>query len=210
MHFMIVDDHLLFTEGLDSLIQRIYPNSIVQRAENATEAMQAISASSTSPDIILLDLNLPGVNGLTLTRKLQNSSVWSPVIIISASESITDARLALEHGALGYLPKSTNLNTLKTAIEQVMQGKRYLPLGWAELIDQNDQEQSPKTFNLTPRQNEILHLMAQGLTNKTIASRLEISENTIKGHLRETFRILQVTNRTSCLNQASRLGLLRE
>ena len=129
-------------------------------------------------------------------------------MMISASESLADARQALDHGALGFLPKSSDPAVLIKAIRRVLAGNIYLPDGWQELI--NSQKQEHPQVRLTPRQHEILHLLAQGLSNKVIASELDVSENTIKGHLRDVFRLFRVTNRTACLNEVRRLGLLTE
>jgi len=208
MHYLIIDDHLLFAEGLAGLIERSLAPCHTSQVRSAEEAEQILSRMDEQPDLILMDLNLPGVSGLTLIRRLQQMSVLSPVIMISASESLADARKALEHGALGYLPKSSPPAVLINAVQTVLDGGTYLPEGWQELMD--SQKQALPEIRLTPRQQEILHLLAQGMSNKVIASELDISENTIKGHLRDVFRLFRVTNRTACLNAVRRLGLLPE
>ena len=123
MHYLIVDDHLLFAGGLAL-------NRNTQRMERVDD----------QPDLILMDLNLPGISGLTLIRRLQQMSVFSPVMMISASESLADAGKALEHGALGYLPKSSPPEVLIKAIQDVLNGGTYLPEGWQELIESQKQE----------------------------------------------------------------------
>lgn len=208
MHYLIIDDHLLFAGGLAGLLEQTDAGCQTTQARSAEEAEQALARMPEQPDLILMDLNLPGVNGLTLIRRLQQASVWSPVMMISASESLADARSALDHGALGYLPKSSPPDVLLYAIRQVLNGDIYLPQGWQALID--SQRRELPEIRLTPRQQEILHLLAQGLSNKVIASELDITENTIKGHLRDVFRLFRVTNRTACLNEVRRLGLLPE
>ena len=210
MRILVVDDHRLFADGVSWLIVQHYPAGTVLQARDAAEAHALFNAGETV-DLILLDLNLPGVNGLTLLRQLQERGVWSPVLVVSASESRHDARLALEHGAMGYLPKSTSGQGLQEAIEAVRRGDIHLPDGWARLL-------TPKPAaghgggglpaTLTTRQLEVLHLAAQGCANKVIADQLQLAENTVKGHLREIFRLLRVNNRTSCINEAARLGLL--
>jgi len=208
MHYLIIDDHLLFAGGLAGLLEQSLAPCQTTQVRSAEEAEKTLAQMSEQPDLILMDLNLPGVSGLTLIRRLQQLSVWSPVIMISASDSLADARAALEHGALGYLPKSSPPDVLLSAIQQVLEGGTYLPDGWQALID--SQKQDLPEIRLTPRQQEILHLLAQGMSNKVIASELDISENTIKGHLRDVFRLFRVTNRTACLNEVRRLGLLTE
>ncbi|WP_300425690.1 response regulator transcription factor [Thalassolituus sp.] len=208
MHYLIIDDHLLFAGGLAGLLEQSLAPCTTTQVRSAEEAERFLAQMSEQPDLILMDLNLPGVSGLTLIRRLQQLSVWSPVMMISASESLADARQALDHGALGFLPKSSDPAVLIKAIRRVLAGNIYLPDGWQELI--NSQKQEHPQVRLTPRQHEILHLLAQGLSNKVIASELDVSENTIKGHLRDVFRLFRVTNRTACLNEVRRLGLLTE
>jgi len=208
MHYLIIDDHLLFAGGLAGLLEQSLAPCRTTQVRSAEEAEKALSEMVEQPDLILMDLNLPGISGLTLIRRLQQMSVFSPVMMISASDSLADAAKALEHGALGYLPKSSPPEVLLRAIQQVLEGGTYLPDGWQALID--SQKQELPEVRLTPRQQEILHLLAQGMSNKVIASELDISENTIKGHLRDVFRLFRVTNRTACLNVVRRLGLLPE
>lgn len=208
MHYLIIDDHLLFAGGLAGLLEQSLAPCKTTQVRSAEEAEQTLAQMSEQPDLILMDLNLPGVSGLTLIRRLQQIAVLSPVMMISASESLADARKAIEHGACGYLPKSLPPETLLCAVQRVLDGATYLPDGWHELIE--SQKQCLPEVRLTPRQHEILHLMSQGLSNKVIASELDISENTIKGHLRDVFRLFRVTNRTACLNEVRRLGLLSE
>ena len=208
MHYLIVDDHLLFAGGLAGLLEQSLAPCNTTQVRTAEEAEQVLNEMDDQPDLILMDLNLPGISGLTLIRRLQQMCILSPVMMISASESLADASKALEHGALGYLPKSSPPEVLIKAIQDVLNGGTYLPEGWQELIE--SQKQELPDIRLTPRQQEILHLLAQGMSNKVIASELDISENTIKGHLRDVFRLFRVTNRTACLNAVRRLGLLPE
>ncbi|MDF1764363.1 MAG: response regulator transcription factor, partial [Oleibacter sp.] len=176
MDIVIVDDHQLFLDGLSGLIKQSFASATVTTAINASQALSIIQGLKSFPDIILLDLNLPGISGLTLARQLQQSSIWSPIIIISASESMMDAKIALEHGTSGYLPKSTNSETLCLAINKVLGGEIYLPDGWSELLSQSCKSNNSTDTTLTPRQYEILHLMSQGLSNKVIAQHLKVSE----------------------------------
>jgi DNA-binding NarL/FixJ family response regulator len=210
MRILVVDDHQLFADGVAWLIRQHYPDGVVLQARDAVET-HAVFDRGEEVDLILLDLFLPGVNGLSLLRQLQERGVWAPVLMVSASESCNDARLALDHGALGFLSKSTDGEGLHRAIETVFQGDIYLPEQWASLLSSRAPvaPDNASSTHLTARQHEILHLVSQGLANKLIADRLGLAENTIKGHLREIFRLLRVKNRTSCINEAERLGLMR-
>jgi DNA-binding NarL/FixJ family response regulator len=191
------------------LIRQHYPDGVVLQARDAPEVHALLNAGEKI-DLILLDLYLPGVNGLTLLRQLQERGVWAPVLMVSASESFNDARLALDHGALGYLTKSSDGQSFIAAIEAVCHGDIYLPEQWSSLLaaSSHGDDTDEASAQLTTRQHEILHLVAQGLPNKVIADRLGLAENTVKGHLRDIFRLLRVSNRTACLNEAERLGLM--
>ena len=130
MHYLIVDDHLLFAGGLAGLLKQSLAPCNTTQVRTAEEAEQVLNEMDDQPDLILMDLNLPGISGLTLIRRLQQMCILSPVMMISASESLADASKALEHGALGYLPKSSPPEVLIKAIQDVLNGGTYLPEGF--------------------------------------------------------------------------------
>ncbi len=207
MKILVIDDHRMFVDGLRFVVQQRNDEIALHHALNADECF-ALLEHGLEPDLILLDLNLPGANGLSILRQLQRCGVWAPVLIVSASQSTHDAQMALNQGALGFVPKSAEGGELLRAIDTVLTGEVYLPPQWSQLVPTGPEpEQQEERPAVSDRQMEVLHLLSQGHANKIIADQLKLSENTVKVHLREIFRALKVTNRTACVREAQRLGL---
>lgn len=216
---LAIDDHPLFVEGLLILLQqhgRVFESRV---AHSASETLTLMD-EGYDPDLVLLDLKLPDLAGLALLELLRQRGMMAPVLIVSESRSIHDARDAMDNGAMGFVSKGSNSEALLMAFDMALQGAPYISSEWHGLIgdyacDQptidNDTivslEKSAKT--ITGRQLEVLHLVAQGHANKLIAYELGMTESTVKVHLREVFKKLHVSNRTTCVNVASSLGLLR-
>lgn len=210
MNVLIIDDHQLFAEGLKFLFESFDASIHTSHAKDAKDALNYLQENS-SPDLILLDINLPGINGFSLMNKFQNMNIWSPVLIISATESPATAQLAIESGASGFIPKSYDSRALIAAVQTVLKGDTYNPAS----LSFNAENESPnnpkmKLAHITNRQKEILHLLSQGLLNKQIASELGISANTVKAHLYEIFRHLDVNNRTAAVKMALQQGLISQ
>jgi DNA-binding NarL/FixJ family response regulator len=201
LQILIVDDHRMFGDSLGFLLEQKYPSLVLQHATNAEQAWAYLEGNQV-PDIILLDLKLPGISGQEFLQQLQEREIWAPTLVVSASRSLMDAETALGNGALGFVSKEATGEELIGAIENVMNGELY---NYFER-----QEKSPRNSetDITPRQREVLHMLSQGYANKNIADKLGISEHTVKAHLHEIFRILKVRNRTACVKEAERLGLL--
>lgn len=199
MNILIIDDHILFAEGMKYLLESLQEEATIYFAPDADATLQHI-VDKGNPDLILLDVNLPGINGYSLLEKLQKLNVWSPVLMISATESPSAIGKALSRGASGFVSKSSNSSVLLTAIKTVLCGDIYMPY------------QEPTTrysqIKVTTRQQEVLLLLSQGLLNKQIAHELCISANTVKAHLHEIFRILDASNRTAAVQSAYKEGLL--
>ena len=211
MKILVVDDHRMFADGLKFLLEQRNTAATLHYAADAEHAFSLLDNHLT-PDLILLDLKLPGINGFTLLRQLQARGIWAPVLIVSASQSLHDAQEALNQGALGFVPKSADGQQLLKAIETVQKGEIYLPEQWSVLLGTKQQDikaaERHEQLSISARQLEVLHLLAQGFANKTIADKLHLSENTVKVHLRETFKILGVNNRTACVREAQRIGIV--
>ena len=210
MKFLVIDDHQMFAEVLRVFLQQRSDTVELLHAEDA-QAATALIGDGLRPDLILLDLHLPGINGLSLLREIRKQGVWAPTLVVSASQAISDARSALEQGALGFVSKACSSEKLLQAIDTVLRGERFVPDAWREqlLLDNGINHPRAEERKLTDRQLEVLHLVAQGYANKIIADMLSLSENTVKVHLRETFRALGVTNRTAGVREAERRGYLQ-
>ncbi len=211
LNILAIDDHPLFVDGLKMLLNQHGHMSSVRVTNNAADAL-ALLDQGYEPDLVLLDLNLPGMGGFSLLRLLQQRDLMSPFLVVSASQSIHDARSSLENGAMGFVSKASHSDVLLEAIDTVLAGDPYLPPEWRDTLE-NGADQATTSIarraGITGRQLEILHLLAQGYANKMIAYELGLSEATVKVHLREVFKTLKVTNRTACVKAANDMGLIQ-
>ncbi|WP_298189386.1 response regulator transcription factor [uncultured Pseudomonas sp.] len=194
LSLLLVDDHQIFLDGLSLALAPLCADLQIRTAESAAAA--EICLQDHSFDLILLDLRLPDMPGLELLQRWQQQGRMTPVAVLSASDSNLDAQAALAAGALGFISKSANSDALRQALTRVLLGET-LPAPQA-----SDKPQ------LTPRQLEILQLLAEGLPNKSISRQLGVSEDTVKTHLKSLFQELAVHTRTACVSAARQRGWL--
>lgn len=194
LSLLLVDDHRIFLDGLSLALAPLCKDLQICTAESAADA--EICLQHASFDLILLDLRLPDMPGLALLQRWQQQGRMTPVAILSASDSNLDAQAALAAGALGFISKSANSDELRQAVTRVLLGET-LPTP----------QQGDKT-QLTPRQLEILRLLADGLPNKSISRQLGVSEDTVKTHLKSLFQEFAVHTRTACVSAARQRGWL--
>nr|WP_298142144.1 response regulator transcription factor [uncultured Pseudomonas sp.] len=190
---LLVDDHRIFLDGLSLALAPLCPDLLIRTAETAAEAETWLDKQEF--DLVLLDLRLPDVPGLELLQRWQQQGRMAPVAILSASDSTLDAQAAIAAGALGFIPKSANSDELRQAVTRVLLGETLPP-------PTNERSQ------LTPRQQEILMLLADGLPNKAISRQLGVSEDTVKTHLKALFQELDAHTRTACVSAARQRGWL--
>lgn len=212
MKLLVVDDHPVLREGLVALLRQLGPDTVVLEAGDAQAALRLVEEQSDL-DVVILDLVLPGLNGLSALPEFGRSRPDLPVIVLSSSEEPQDARKALAQGALGYVPKSASQHTLISAIKLVLEGEIYVPplilndmasRGSSALPRRNEETGSI----LTPRQIEVLRRLSQGQPNKTIANELDLSEKTVKAHITAIFKALNVVNRTQAAAVGREAGLI--
>lgn len=202
MKILIIDDHILFAEGMKFLLESFEQKVITFYADGYEAAIKSIDKFG-QPDLILLDINLSGVCGFSLIQKFHDLNIWSPILIISATDSQSAADISLDKGAQGFVSKASDTLTLQEAIKTVLTGNIYKQgFKTSSILSENN------VATVTPRQHEILFLLAQGLLNKQIAYELSISTNTVKAHLHEIFKQLNVNNRTAAVQIAQNYGLL--
>lgn len=212
MHVLLVDDHTLFREALIHVLHQLNSQAIVLEAANTEEARQLIT-HSRNLDLVLLDIDLPDVDGLTALPSLRDLAPTIPVVVLSGSEASQHIKLALDNGAVGYIPKSCSSHEMLTALRLVLQGDVYIPPkllsklheSGRSLVAAKDNIQ-PQNLLLTTRQIEVLDLMAQGLPNKSIARSLNMAEGTVKQHVAAILRVLGALNRTQAVAEATRRG----
>ncbi|NDY93332.1 response regulator [Ideonella livida] len=201
MKILLIDDHSLFREGLELLLQRLDPRMQVVHAATLEAGLAHLQATSP-PDLVCTDLNLPGVSGLTALVRVHEVAPDVPVVVLAGGEDPAVVRQAIEQGALGYIPKSHDSVDLSKALAQVLQGGVYLPA--LALASEYQEEQQP---NFTPRQREVLLRLVQGKSNKTIARELGISDTTVKTHVAVVLQVLGVHSRAQAVYAVARMGL---
>lgn len=205
--FLIVDDHPLFREALQSAVQMAYPEVETVEARTIAEALDLIAAAAGF-DLALLDLNIPGVQGFEGLLQFRTRHPRLPVVVVSGHEEPRIISEALSYGAAGFIPKSVRKDELAKAIRSVMEGAVYVP----DTYDGRAASEAPdrsqmiaRLATLTPQQLRVLQMLKQGLLNKQIAHELQVGETTVKAHVSEVLRKLNVYSRTQAVIEVSRL-----
>ena len=205
---LIADDHPLFREALRGVALRLLPEAEIREADNA-DALYALVEAEPDADLLLLDLNMPGVHGFSALVHLRAAHPQLPVAMVSAREEPEVMRRALDHGAMGFIPKSSDAATLATALQQVLDGERWVPdaaLSAAPIAD-DERAIAARVRELTPQQFRVLQMLGTGLLNKQIGYELGVSEATIKAHMSAILRKLGANNRTQAVLIAGKLAV---
>ena len=203
---LIVDDHPIVREGLQRTLERDPAFRVLGEAETGAAAIQ--QGQRLQPDVILLDLNLPDVDGISATATLHRLLPQTEVLVLTGLLNPTSVIQAMQAGASGYLVKDTGPREIRTAIKDVMAGRVALsPQVMALLVNHMQLENHLET--LTEREQEVLDLLAQGASNKEIRQALHITEATVKAHVRHILSKLGVQSRMQAVLVAIRLGLVK-
>jgi DNA-binding NarL/FixJ family response regulator len=201
---MIVDDHPVVRDGLGGILNAEPEFEVVGEASNGTDAVRR--ARALKPDVILMDLRMPELDGVGAIRVLVAERVPSRVLVLTTYDSDTDVRPAIEAGATGYLLKDAPREELLRAVRAAARGESVLsPAVASRLIDQ---VRAPAQDRLSEREREVLALIARGATNRDAAERLFISEATVKTHLLHIYSKLGVNDRAAAVTEAFNRGLL--
>jgi two-component system NarL family response regulator len=199
---LVVDDHSLLRTGVANIINQEPDLEVVAEAANGRDAIDAFLVHH--PDVVLMDLRMPGMEGVEAIRRIRELDPQALVVVLTTYDADEDIARALQAGAKAYILKDIAADALVACIRDVLAGKTYLaPAAAAKLAERVTQVQ------LTPRELATLRLMANGSSNKEIAIALKISERTVKSHLAHLFGKLQVTSRTEAVRVATRRGLVR-
>lgn len=217
MLILVVDDHPLYRDALSRLLPRIYADAVVVQANDCEEAFRWLRCSKGC-DLVLLDLDIPGMNGHAALTLLRREFPAITVVIVSASEAPGDAMRCIRAGASGFVPKSARTEVLAAALGLVKEGGIYLPPFLMEEVASDGNggastgaatpPSGPAKDKLTVRELHVLELLCNGSSNKEIAHRLGIAEPTVRTHLSAVFRALGVANRTQAAREARRKGLV--
>jgi DNA-binding NarL/FixJ family response regulator len=203
MKLLVADDHSLVREGLRTVLMDYLPGTQVIAVDSLPTAIAAVKADREIA-LVLLDLNMPGMNGTGSIAEFCEACPLIPVIVLSGSENPTDINGALMRGAMGYIPKSSSPEVMLSAINLVRSGGVYVP---SALLNERSAN-GRKMYELTPRQLDVLRLLAVGRSNKEIARELDISEGTVKSHVDAILGELVARNRTHAVIVAQQAGLI--
>lgn len=205
--FVIADDHPLFRGALRQALLGIDDHSRILEVGDF-EGTKALIASSEEIDLVLLDLSMPGVSGLSGLVALRGMDASLPIVIVSAHDDAATIRRALELGASGFISKSASMDEIRSAVRRVLDGEIAKPPG-IELGEEGDPEIGDliaRLRTLTPQQTRVLSMLAEGLLNKQIAFELHVSEATVKAHVSAILQKLGVDSRTQAVIRLSRIG----
>jgi len=200
---LLIDDHQIYLDGLTLTLTKLCKEVTLDHAHNGAEAEKMVSEHTF--DLILLDLHLPDSSGLSLLQKLRAIDPLVPIAILTGSTSPSDMDAALQLGAAGFISKTADGQMLLEAATRLLFGEQVVIANESCALDR---QSSAKELGVTPRQLEILDLLAEGLPNKVICQRLSLSEDTVKTHLKALFAAMNSHNRTECVSNARKLGLV--
>jgi len=212
MKVLLVDDHPLLRGGMRYLLRSLDPDLEMDEAGNGIEAIERVSARAY--DLVLLDLKMPGLNGLDALAALRVAVPGTPLVVLSAEDDPGMVRAAIEGGAMGFIPKSSTPEVLIQALRLVLAQGVYLPTVVLEARSGTvSAPLAPSAADdtvlpgISPRQMEVLHRIIKGKPNKVIARELDLSEGTVKAHVSAVFQALGVHSRTEAVYAAAKLGL---
>ncbi|MCY4642174.1 MAG: response regulator [Gammaproteobacteria bacterium] len=210
LSIIVIDDHTLFREGLQSLLGR-HGIEVVASVSDGQEGIKL--ALELQPDIVLLDMRMPGMSGLEVLKQFQHLKFQAPVVMLTTSGDERDLVEALRNGAKGYLLKDMEPDDVVAALREIIKGETVVAPNLTQILakvvkgeDPLESEQSPLD-NLTPREREILSLLAEGQSNKVIARNLGISDGTVKLHVKAILRKLDIHSRVEAAVIAVEQGL---
>jgi DNA-binding NarL/FixJ family response regulator len=210
MKALVIDDHPVFITALETLLKRMRRGIDIDTATSAEEALRHIEYH---PDyeFILLDLTMPGLDGFTFMRALQQRKLPIPVVIVSSSEERETIHNCINAGAVGFIPKSYDLDQMANALEKIHQGEIYLPESLPQMDCKTDEAEIKRRcerIGIPDKTYHALVWLAKGKTNKEIADEMNISVHTVKAHLAKLYAQLQTSNRMDTVMEAIRLGLI--
>lgn len=206
IRILIVDDHTVVRQGLRMVLGLRPELRVIGEAGTGAEALQ--QALDHQPDLILLDLMLPDLPGASLVADLHHYSPGSKILVLTGVQSLPMLQQAAGAGVDGFVPKEVSPDELVQAIHQVMAGRPFVHPQLARLLEQSQAAGAAQVPELTPREREVLQLMARTATNREIAQALHVSEETVRTHVKHILRKLDQPTRTQAILEALRLGLI--
>lgn len=215
LQVLLADDHALFRDGMRYVLQQLSEQVDVICAGDFAETLRQAGANP-GLDLALIDLNMPGSDGVSSIRIFHQSFPGIPLVVVSGSDQRAEMEWVMEYGAMGFISKMSSAKEMVSALRLVLGGDIYFP---PQLLDQASaapQSQGveercnlqPNNHGLTRRQMEALQYLAEGLSNKEIAMKMNLAEGTIKVHVAGAYQVLQVNSRLDAVRKAQKLGLI--
>ena len=207
--FIVADDHPLFREALIHAIGNCVEDADIIEADSL-DTLQTVVESNPEADLLLLDLNMPGVSGFSALAYIRSKHESLPTVIVSAMDDPAVIRRSIQHGASGFIPKSSAISTLEKGIRAVLDGEVWIPEGidlQDDRLGSEEAEIAAALSSLTPHQFRVLMMLGEGLLNKQIAFQLGVSEATIKAHVTAVLRKMKVNNRTQAVLAVQQLRI---
>ena len=214
IRMLLVDDHTLFRKGVVSLLDREEGFQVVGEAKNGAEAIK--KAKEVNPDLVLMDIHMPGIGGIEATRRIRALLPSTKVVILTVSENDKDLFDAIKSGAHGYLLKKLEPEELCAMLRGVFEGEAPISRSTASKILTEFAAQAARKSEdnrkeeLSAREKDVLQLLAAGLTNKEIGRKLSVAENTVKNHLKSILDKLHLQNRVQAATFALQSGFVRQ
>jgi DNA-binding NarL/FixJ family response regulator len=207
--FIIVDDHPLFRDALRQALMATFVGVEISEAASLDDLTKSLEKDD-DVDLILLDLTMPGVQGLSGLLLLRSQYPAIPVVIVSANDDPQVMRRCLDYGASGFVPKSKPVELIRDAVNTAMSGSIWTPEGLALTVDSSAEDKltAARFASLTPQQVKVLMMLGEGLLNKQIAFKLSVSEATIKAHVSAILQKLNVDSRTQAVIAVNKIGAL--
>ena len=207
--FIVADDHPLFREALIHAIRNCVDDAHIVEADSL-DTLQMVVDANQDADLLFLDLNMPGVSGFSALAYIRSNHESLPTVIVSAMDDPAVIRRSIQHGASGFIPKSSPISILEDGIRAVLEGEVWLPDGIDLKDDRLGGEEAKiaaALSTLTPHQFRVLMMLGEGLLNKQIAFLLGVSEATIKAHVTAVLRKMHVNNRTAAVLAVQKLRI---
>lgn len=223
LQVLLADDHALFRDGMRYVLQQLSDQVDIICAGDFAETLRQ-AESNPGLDLALLDLHMPGSEGVTAIRIFHSRFPAIPLVVVSGSDQRAEIEWAMEYGAMGFISKSTTGKSMVSALRMILDGGIYFPpeLNGGSATPASEKPLPPteerngmgngsgcfNKFGLTPRQLETLQHLAEGLSNKEIAQKMNLAEGTIKVHVAAAYQVLQVNSRIDAVRKAQKLGLI--
>lgn len=212
LQILVIDDHPVYSDGIAYMLKAIMPEAAILQAHSGKEALALVS-ERIDIDWIFMDFQLPDTNGHQLLTEFNALMIAAPVIMMSGNDEVALVAEALELGASGFIPKAHGKMTFEACLAHVQSGQTYLPAELKSRVDHYRRTvlnaRKTITAQLSGRRQEVLVLMSEGYTNSEMAVTLGIAEATVKTHVSALLSIFDVDNRSHCIAEARKLGILK-